>query len=170
MASTVTSRGKLELMFREQVSGLDLAVGGPVISILREFDLASGTGDNTFDMVWTDTRTLTATSETLDLSGSLTSAVGVSITFVEIGLIYIYNKATAAASVLIVGNGAAPAFAGFLGGATQTMKVGPSGWVCWYSPLDSAGLTVANTTAQDLKIDSGAATITYNIVLVGRSQ
>lgn len=169
MASTVTSRGKLELRFLESTT-LDLGTATFLLSVLREFDLASGTGDSAFDMVWSDTRTLVATSETLDLSGSLTSALGVSITFVEIGFIYIYNKATAAASVLLVGNGAAPAFAGFLSGATVKLTVGPSGWNAWYSPLDSAGLTVTNTTAQDLKIDAGAATITYDIVLVGRSQ
>lgn len=168
MASTVTSRGKLELQFLESTT-LDLGTAKFLLPVLREFDLASGTGDNTFDMLWSDTRTLTATSETLDLSGSLTSALGVSITFVEVGFIYIYNKATAAASVLLVGNGAAPAYAGFLSGGTVKLTVGASGFQMWYAPLDGGGLTVTNTTAQDLKIDAGAATITYDIILVGRS-
>ena len=64
---------------------------------------ATGTGDSQFDLVWSDTRTLVATTETLDLAGSLTAAIGgATITMVEIGIICIRNKATAASSQLRV--------------------------------------------------------------------
>lgn len=168
MATTVKTTISLEMQLLEQGS-IDLGSAQALLPILKRFDLASGTGDNTFDMLWSDTRTLTATSETLDLSGSLSSALGVSITFVEVGVIYIYNRATAAASVLLVGNGAAPAYVGFLSAGTAKLTIPASGLNLWYAPLDGGGLTVANTTAQDLKIDAGAATITYDIILVGRS-
>lgn len=153
-------------------SALDFGTG--VIPHLLEFpgtlrtgDYLTGTGSNTQNRVFADQRTLTATSETLDLYGGLTDAFGVVINFVEVRGIYIKNTATAAASVLIVGNGAAPAFAGLVGAAAHTIKVGPSGLFLWVSPLDTAGLTVTNTTAQDLKIDAGAATITYDLAIWG---
>ena len=87
----------------------------------------TGTGDNQQDLVWTDRRTLTATSETLDL------------------------------------------YAGLFGGAAHTLKVSGGGIFHWEAPLDGGGLTVTNTTAQDLKIDAGAATITYDILVWGVS-
>jgi hypothetical protein len=152
---------------------LDLATG--VVTHIAEFpgslnptgNYTTGTADNKQNRVFSDTRTLTATSETLDLYGGLTDALGVVINFVEIRGFYIRNRATAVASVLIVGNGAAPALAGLFNAAADRIKVGASGCLLWFAPLDGGGLTVTNTTAQDFKIDSGAATITYDLVVWG---
>lgn len=130
----------------------------------------SGTTDSKFDLVFSDTRTLTATSETLDFAGSLTAVIGGgTITMVEIGVIYIRNKATAAASILTLGNATNPAFTNLLGGSTQTVKIPAGGIFYWEAPLDGGGLTVAAGTADGLKLDSGAATITYDILVAGRS-
>lgn len=41
--------------------------------------LASGTSASQADLVWSDTRSLTATSENLDLAGSLTGALGTTV-------------------------------------------------------------------------------------------
>jgi hypothetical protein len=132
-------------------------------------EFATGTGDYQFDRVWSDERTLTATSEELDLAGVLTSQLdGSAITFVEIGGILIYNSSTTAA--LTVGGAASnQAYVGLFAAATERIKVGPLGEVAWVSPIDGGGLTVTAGTGDKLKIDSGAATITYKIVLLGRS-
>jgi hypothetical protein len=132
-------------------------------------EFATGTASYQFDRVWSDQRTLTATSEDLDLAGVLTSQLdGSTITFVEIGGILIYNTSTTAA--LTVGGAAAnQAFTGLFAAATERLKVGPLGQVAWVSPIDGGGLTVVAGTADQLKIDAGAATITYQIVLLGRS-
>lgn len=134
-------------------------------------DFASGTGDYQFDRVWSDERTLTSTSETLDLSGSLTSQLdGSTVSFVEVGGILIYNSAATAAAVLTVGGAASnQAYAGLFGASADKIKVGALGMLMWIAPMDGGGLTVTNSTADQLKIDSGSSTITYKIVILGRS-
>lgn len=129
----------------------------------------TGTADNKFDLVWSDTRTLTAAAESLDLYGSLTTKVTGTISMVELCGIFIRNESTTAASVLKVGAGSNPSFAGLFGATGDIIKVGASGLFVFFAPLDGGGVTVTNTTADILYIDSGAATITYSILLLGRS-
>lgn len=153
-------------------SALDL--GTAVATHLLEFPGALGSGnyvtgttDNKQNRVFSDTRTLAATSETLDLYGGINDIFGVAINFVEVRGIYIKNRATAAASVLTVGNGTNPAYVGLFNAAPDRLKVPASSPFIWMAPLDGGGLVVTNTTAQDFKIDSGAATITYDICIWG---
>jgi hypothetical protein len=130
----------------------------------------SGTTDNKFDLVWSDKRTLVATSEDLDLRGVLTSELrGAVQNFVEVCGIFIINEATAPASVLIVGNGTNAAFAGLFNAAADRIKVPASGMFVWFAPLDGGGLSTTATTADILKIDAGAATIAYRVGIIGRS-
>lgn len=131
---------------------------------------ATGTGDWQSDTVWSDERTVTGAAEQLDLRGTLTSQLtGATLTFVEVSAIVVINTATALASVLLVGAGANPAFAGLFGATGDIIKVGPSGLLVWVSPLDGGGLTTTAGTADMLTIDPGAATITYRIAILGRS-
>ncbi len=132
-------------------------------------DYATGTGDSQFDLAWSDQRTLAAASEDIDLAGSLTKAIGGTFTAVEIGVIYIRNRATVAASRLTVGNGTNPAITGLVGAAAHTFRVPAGGIFLWVAPYDGGGLTVTAGSADVLKIDAGAATITYDIVVLGRS-
>lgn len=134
---------------------------------LQSGDYLTGTTDNKQNRVFTDTRSLVATTETLDLYGGLTDAFGVAINFVEVRGIYIRNRSTVAASVLTVGNATAPAFAGLFQAATQRAVVPASGVFLWTAPLDGGGLVVTNTTADGLKLDSGAATISFDIAIWG---
>lgn len=130
----------------------------------------SGTTDNKADIVWSDTRTVTAAAESLDLRGVLTAAIGgTALAFVEVVGIFIKNKATAAASTLSVGAGSNPAFAGLFGATGDIIKVPASGCLLWFAPLDGGGLATTAGTADILYIDPGAATITYDIVILGRS-
>ena len=149
-------------------------LGSNVATYLMEYpgtlgtgNYTTGTANNMQNKCWTDTRTLVATAETLDLYGGLTDAHGTSINFIEVRGIYVKNRATAGASVLIVGNGTNPSYGGLFFSAADRIKVAASGIFLWTAPLDSGGLVVTNTTAQDFKIDSGAATITYDIAIWG---
>ena len=88
--------------------------------------LSSGTGSNAADEAWGDQRTLSTTSETLDLSGSLTNAFGTTVAFVEVRTIYIRH--TGSTGVLTIGNAASnQAYAGLLNGATAAVVLGPGG-------------------------------------------
>jgi len=153
-----------------------LDLGTAVMTHLFEFPGALGTGnyttgttDNKQDRVWSDSRSLVATSEQLDLRGVLQSALGGNLDFIEVRGILIKNKATAAASVLLVGGGANPAFAGLFAATGDIIKVPASGCLLWFAPLDGGGLATTGGTADMLTIDSGAATIAYDIVVWGVS-
>jgi len=129
----------------------------------------TGTSDNKFDLVWSDTRSLAAAAESLDLYGVLTTKVTGTISMVELCGIFIRNESTTATSRLSVGAGANPSFTGLFGATGDIVIVPASGLFVFFAPLDGGGITVTNTTADILYIDSGAATITYSILLLGRS-
>ena len=131
---------------------------------------ASGTTDNKADQVWSDTRTLAAAADSLDLRGGLTDPLGgAALAFVEVRGLLIRNKGTAAADILLVGAGSNPAFAGLFGATGDIVKVPASGCLIWIAPLDTGGLTTTAGTADILYIDAGARTITYDIVILGVS-
>lgn len=128
--------------------------------------LANGTGSSQADVVWHDTRTLAATSENLDLAGSLTNSYGTTVTFAKVKGIFIHNKATTTAFNLTVGAAASAAWATFLG-ATHTAVIGPDGILLAWNPID--GYAVTATTADILKINAGSNSVTYDIWIVGTS-
>lgn len=130
----------------------------------------TGTTDNKADQVWSDTRTLAAAADSLDLRGGLTAAIGgAALAFIEVRGIFIRNKATAAANILLVGAGSNPAFAGLFGATGDILKVPASGCFLWIAPLDTGGLTTTAGTADILYIDAGANTVSYDIVIWGVS-
>lgn len=162
MESVVNDMGTASMPHKFEYPPPSLNSGSP--------EYATGTGDNQFDIVWSDERTLAAAAESLDLYGVLTTRVGGSaINGVELCGIVIINKATAAASRLLVGAGAAPSFTGLFGATGDIIKVPASGLFVWFAPLDNGGCTITNTTADILYVDAGAATITYQIGLLIRS-
>ena len=135
------------------------------LSFLKSF--ASGTGTDQFDLVWSDERTVTGVSETLDLVGTLTDAFGTVISGAKLCGIIVWNKARTAGYELILGAAASPVFTGLFGASTERIKVRPGGLFVWLSPVDGATLVAA--TADGLKVDPGANTITYQIALLMRS-
>jgi hypothetical protein len=174
---SVASRAQIVLRFLEAATK-DLGVAS--MAHVMEYppatlnggspELATGTGDWQFDTIFSDERTATAAPDPLDLRGTLVSQLtGAALTFVEVGAIGIVNMSTAVASVLSVGAGSNPAFAGLFGATGDIVKVGASGLLLWVAPLDGGGLATTAGTADILTIDPGAATITYRIVIVGRS-
>lgn len=137
---------------------------------LRGRSYVSGTTDNAFDLVWSDSRSAAAAADTLDLRGVLAAALGGSLlNLLEVCAIVIKNKATTAAHVLSVGAGSNPAFAGLFGATGDVIKVPASGLFVWFAPLDGGGLATTAGTADILTIDPGANTISYDIVILGRS-
>lgn len=139
-------------------------------TLYADGDYVSGTTDNKQDLIWSDRRTLVATSEQLDLAGVLTAALGGSaITMVEVRGIAIVNRATSATSRLKLGAGANPSFAGLFVATGDIILIPASGLFLWHAPLDGGGLTVTASTGDMLTLDSAAATITYDIVVWGVS-
>lgn len=138
-----------------------------VISKIDQF--GSGTGSRNANQVWSDTRSLVATSEDLDLT-SLPAATGDSRgageAFSKIKFLYIFNNDAEGGDILLVGGAAGTQWAGaalYFVDVTDKVNVKPQGFMC---VEDNVGMAVAAGT-KDLKIDAGAGTISYTIVICG---
>jgi hypothetical protein len=150
-------------------SALDLVTAAAPLSWSRQVTLATGTGANQADRIWSDTRTIAASAtDSLDLAGSLTDALGAAFTPARIkGLLV----AAAAANTNNV-NVNRPASNGvplFLA-AGHGIPVRPGGMFMWVAP-DVTGVAVTAGTGDLIDIaNSGAGTsVTYDIVIIGAS-
>ena len=107
-----------------------------------------------------------ATTLALDLAGGLTDIEGVAITMVEVTGITIKNKSTVSGEILIVGAGSNPLL-NWIKATGDAVHIGPSGILHITSPID--GYAITASTGDILTIDSGAATISYEYIIHGRS-
>lgn len=137
------------------------------LAVEKSISLANGTAANQSDLLYQASRQLIATSEDLDLAGVLLDAFGSALTFIEVTGLYIENTNTTPGAVLTVGGAAASGFISPFGAATDKIKVGPGGVLLLSSPVD--GYAVTAGTFDKLKVDAGAATITYKLGILGRS-
>lgn len=128
---------------------------------------ATGTSASQQDLVYQDTRSIAATTSTIDLAGSLTSPInGTAITMAEVTCLMIRNKSSTSGEVLTVGAGSNP-LVNWIGASGDAVKVGPGGCLFISSPID--GYAVTAGTGDILTLDSGAATISVDILILGRS-
>lgn len=130
---------------------------------------ADGTALDQADIIWIDKdRILNATTEEIDLSGSLSDVWGDGVVFAKVNGLYIHNKQTTAGETLKVGGAAANAFLLF-DDATDIYTIGPDGTL-FISEPSLAGKAVTAGTGDLLKLDAGAtANLTFDIVIWGRS-
>lgn len=164
MSTTLTSALKLILTHTYQ-NGLDLSNPVDDLRIDLSATMANGTSTNQADMVWHDRRTLVATSENIDLAGSLTSVFGATLTFATCKALLINNRTTTAGATLTVGGAAANAFSAIFADATDKLIIQPGGCALFFAPR--TGYTVTAATGDILKIDAGAATVEYDIYILG---
>lgn len=132
----------------------------------------NGTANNQANMVWTDTRTIAAsTSEDIDLAGVLTSALNTSITFTKIKAIIVEADSGNTNNVLVGGSSAGIAGMFVLGGdaAIEDVQivVPPEGVFVLTAP--KAGYTVTATTGDIIKVanSSSGSSVTYKIKVIG---
>ena len=121
------------------------------------------------DQVFADNRTLSAsTSEDLDLAGSLTNALGDTITFASIKAIII-KAGDANGGNMTIGGAASNAFEAWTMAAGDGVLLRPGGTFVLIAPTAS-DYAVTATTADLLKIANldGAAAATYDIYLIGK--
>lgn len=146
----------------------DLANVVQNLKVNTGYGLTTGTTAGKADLVFTDTRTLTASSsENLDLAGTLTDVFGTTLTFVEVVAIYV-KAAAGNTNNVVVGGAASNGFATPFGDASDTVKVAPGGV---FLLTNDAGFGVTAGTGDILKIANGggSTSVTYDIVIVGRS-
>lgn len=132
-------------------------------------DLASGTGENQADLIFADSRTLTASStENLDLAGSLASPHGATLTFATVKAIYI-KAAAANTNNVVVGGAGSNTFVGPFSDSSDKIAVRPGG-VLMISATET-GWTVTASTGDILLVanSSSGTSVTYDIIIVGTS-
>lgn len=165
---TLTSRVAVTLT-AALASALDLVTAGADLVVKEVQDFANGTGANQADKVYSDTRTIAAsTTEDLDLAGgSLSDALGAALTFVKVRAILIIANEGNTNNLHVGGDAnAVPIF----GAAADFIVVKPGGLFLWTAP-DAAGVTVTPGTGDILQVaNSGAgSTVTYRVVILGTS-
>ncbi len=135
--------------------------GGPRFSRSQAWTNGSGSGQG--NTVFHDTRTLaSSTAETIDLTSTLSDDFGTTILFTKVKEIWIRNNNTTTAQVMTVSGNAMGAF---LGTTTHTQEIGPTGEWGVSSPVD--GMTITNTSQDQLTLTPGAYEVIYEIVIIG---
>lgn len=132
------------------------------IEVPKTQQYTHGSGSNQCNMHVDDRRSLTATSENIDLQATLSDAFGDTIVFTAIKEITIRNLSTVSGENLTVSGNFMGAV---LGATTHTITVPPGGEWHASSPID--GFTVTNTTQDTLTVDSGSDNISYDLVIDG---
>lgn len=152
-----------------QTSALDLGTASYPFSDATAISLDSGTGANQADVLFTDTRTLTASAtEDLDVSGALASALGGSAVFARVKAI----KVSAAAGNTNNVNVTRPATNGvplFLA-AGDGIAVRPGGFIEIAAPDATAYAVTAGTGDLITFTNSAGSTpVTYTVTIIGAS-
>lgn len=168
----MTAKFDLALNFSFGEVGSNTFNPGPYWSgaISHALSLVSGVGAGQFDLAYLAERTiLTGANDDVDVSGVLTTPLGVSFTAAELAGVIIINRqkdGTANTTTLTPGGAGTPV-AGF---AAALRPISPGGIFMMLSP-DAAGIaTVSGGSTDLLRItNSAGATNKYILGLIGRT-
>ena len=152
-----------------QVSSADLADATFPLNYSDSTSMATGTGASQSDLLFTDQRTIAASStEDLDLSGSLSDAFGNTLAFVKVKAITV-KAASANTNNVTVSPASANGFLGPFADASDLLAIPPGGFITLTAPV--SGWTVTASTGDLLTIaNSGAGTeVVYDVIIIGTS-
>lgn len=147
------------------------------IEISNKYTFSDGTGTGTVS-ISSNVGTITVKGTKIyQASGSaaatptdidLTAVVNVDGTtgFATVRAIFIFNDSTTDAHTLTTGAGTNP-FKTYLGGTSPTLAIDPGGVFMLLKPLGAAGHTVTNSSNDIIRLDPGANTVPYRIIVVG---
>lgn len=149
----------------------DLGTPSMPIQKLYRVLMATGTGTGQADRQFSDTRTITASSnDDLDLAGTLTDVFGAVLTFVKVRGIIVAAAAGNTNNIVI--GGASSTFTSWVTGTNPAVLVKPGGvFALIDGPGDAAGYAVTATSADVLRITNGGAgtSVNYDIIIWGTS-
>lgn len=133
--------------------------------------LTSGTGAGNADVMFSDTRTITASSsEDLDLVGSLADAFGTTFSPARVKALVV-KAAAANTNNVVVGGASATQWAALLG-TTGTVTLRPGALFCAVAGVaDATGYVCAAGATDLLKIanSSSGSSVTYDVIVIGAS-
>ena len=127
------------------------------------------------DLLYANERTIAdGADDDIDLTGGLTDAFGVALTFVEIVALMVTNapvNGVANTTDLSIGGGGASSFVGFFNAVADIITPLKPGGVFLLASTNVAGIgTVVDSTGDVLRIsNSPGAEAKYQIVILGRS-
>lgn len=166
---SVTSRVRVELA--ALLTGThDFSPPSANLNKAKAWSFGNGTAAGQADRVWSDRRTLAASaSESLDLAGSLSDALGAAVTFAKVRALLI-EASTGNTNNVVVGGAASNAFVNWVSDATDKVVIKPGGLLLLVAP-DTGGYGVTAATGDLLQVaNSGAGTgVTYDIAILGTS-
>lgn len=149
---------------------LDLVTATSPMASNTTYTFTNGTGANKVQKIFSDTRTLTASSsEDIDLSGVLTDPLGATISMTKMKALVV--KA-AAANTNNVNLGGIPSnsfpMLGVFNDSSDIVSIKPGGMFAYISP-DANGVAVTAGSADTFKLanSSGSTSVTYDIIVIG---
>jgi hypothetical protein len=167
MATTQTSALSLKIN-ADLSSVLDLVTAKANIDKKYSFSLASGSGADQADDIFSDTRTLSASgTEDHDLAGGLTNAFGETLTFSIIKAM-IFSAAAANTNDVQVSVKSANGFVTWALAASDGITLRPGGMFCIVNP-DATGMAVTASTGDLLTVtnSSSGTSVTYDMIIIG---
>jgi hypothetical protein len=129
--------------------------------------MATGTGANQWDKVYSEVAKSLSGNYDLDLAGVLLDVFGGVITFARVKAIVAFADPSNTGDVL-VGAAAANAFFGPFGSATDKVRVRPGGALCLFAP-DATAWAVTAATADILRFAPSAGTQLVDFAILGAS-
>lgn len=156
----------------DYTSALDLVTGSAPLNYRSRVELTSGTGAGKADKIFSDTRTISASSnDDLDLAAGLTDAFGASITFAKVKAIII-TAAAANTNDIHVGGDATNTFLTWVVAEADAIVLRPGATFALIAGVaDATAYAVTASTGDLLRItnSAGGTSVTYSIVIIGTS-
>lgn len=166
MAATVTSN--LSFSLRSILANtLGLASGQASLEKSVNTALASGTGANQADRIYSELAKSISGNYDLDLSGALLDAFGAACVFARVKAIIVTADAANPGNVQVGGIGATAFFGPFSSNADKVV-VRPGGAVVLFAP-DATAWPVTAATADILRFAPSAGTCLFDFAILGAS-
>jgi hypothetical protein len=173
MATTLTGKILAELSWNQIKTG-ELSSPTDQAKLSSSTSLTAGTDENQIDVLFHDERVVSAAtpSDDLDIYGVLVNEFGSTINLAEVVAILIVNLSETTLDKLLVGGAGAGNNAWgapFNGSQTEKVTVGPSGVMLLSNPIDGLAVTGGSQDVLRIGYSGASGSITYDIVLLGRS-
>jgi hypothetical protein len=169
--------GLIKVHFNVALVGSSILGNAPHWNALIEIanSISDGTGANQADRLYVAERTVASnTNDDIDLTGSLSDALGTTITAAELAALLVYNKpldGSDNSTNLTIGGGSNPML-GFLGGTTPTIgPIRPGCFMLLGGSANTGGFgAIAAGTGDILRVNNSAgAQAKYQIGVIARS-
>lgn len=165
---TATFNGRIDLKV-VGTYGVSIDIGNRSYNLSQIYTnkFANGSGVDQAQVIFTDTRTITASSsETLDLS-ALTDAFGNTINIVNVKTLIVAPAVGNTNNVVVGGAGSNP-FASPFNAGTDTISVQPGGMLLLSSHTDD-GYPVSTGVNLKMANSSSGTSVTYDIIIIGET-